>query len=43
MCYSENDILLVPKLGLKEDGLSTDYFISLKCKERYHFDRPRLG
>ena len=41
MCYSENDILLVPKLGLKEDGMNTDYFIALKCKEGCHFDCPR--
>lgn len=39
MCYSKENILLIPKLSLKEDSVSIDYFIALKCKEEYHYEK----
>ena len=39
MCSSKENILLIPKLSLKEDRVSIDYFIVLKCKEGYHYEK----
>jgi len=39
MCYSKENILLIPKLRLKKDSVSIDYFIALKCKEGCHYEK----
>ncbi len=39
MCYSKENILLIPNLSLKEDSVNIDYFIALKYKEGYHYEK----